>query len=214
MSGGSRNGRSNTQAPPGHLIVGIVHRPHGLHGETAAELLSDVTARFEAGSRLSLTLPNIPGPTRSDIPPTSSEVVIETSRRHAGRWLLRFQGYYTREQAEMTRGGILSIPREEAIVADGQYLLDELTGTRVKNAAGEELGVVVAVWDYPAQDLLEVETAKGSCLIPFVAALVPEVRLEEQVLILDSAVEIEDFLKIASSRSLDRIAKRKETRGE
>jgi 16S rRNA processing protein RimM len=49
---------------------------------------------------------------------------------------------------------------------------------RVSTTSGVEVGTVASVLHLPAQDVLEIVTKAGARLVPFVAALVPEVDLE------------------------------------
>ena len=61
---------------------------------------------------------------------------------------------------------------------DEEYYDRQLTGLRVLDAAGAEIGTVADVVHLPEQDLLEIRTASGKRLVPFVRALVPRVDLE------------------------------------
>ena len=69
----------------------------------------------------------------------------------------------------------MSSPTERPETED-EFYDRQLVGLRVRRR-DEELGRVVAVLHLPAQDLLEIQTAAGVELVPFVAALVPEVDL-------------------------------------
>jgi 16S rRNA processing protein RimM len=53
-----------------------------------------------------------------------------------------------------------------------------LIGLRAKTPDGTEVGTVGSVLHLPAQDVLEIEMAAGTRLVPFVEALVPEIDLE------------------------------------
>lgn len=192
---GSRQGRPQIKPPAGHLLVGLLHKPHGLGGEITAQLLSDVPERFDIGAVVYMSLP--PGPAgRKSAPPGggASPIEIVGSRRNQGRWLLRLEGCHSREDADELRGALLSIPESEAIIAEGQFLPDELVGLEVVSAGGEQIGVVAEVLDYPAQDILEVRTEHGSRMIPFVRELVPRVDLDEGVITLSADLDLESFL--------------------
>lgn len=194
---GSRQGRPQIKPPSGHLLVGLLHKPHGLGGEITAQLLSDVPERFDAGALVYVSLSSgiaaggyqSSGGSGGPVP-----MEITSSRRHQDRWLLRFEGCNSREEADEFRGAIMSIPKSEAIIAEGQFLPDELVGLEVNSATGDQMGVVVAVLEYPAQDILEIRTEHGSRMIPFVRELVPEVDLDEGVITLDAGIDLESFL--------------------
>ncbi len=58
-----------------------------------------------------------------------------------------------------------------------EYYDRQLTGLRVLDARGTEVGRVADVIHLPVQDVLEIRTEGGTRLVPFVRALVPEVDL-------------------------------------
>ncbi len=155
--------------PPGLLLVGFVRKPHGVRGEVSVELVGDNPSRFRAGSRLVVVHA---GEERG------SEVVVETARLHRQRYLIRFAGYSAREEAERLRGAAVCVPESEARPRQGQVFLKDLPGLRVVDESGRVLGEVARVLEYPAQDVLEISTARGTKLLPLVRELVPEVDLE------------------------------------
>lgn len=202
MHDGNLRGRRQISAPPGHLLVGLFHKPHGLKGEIAAELLSDVPERFEAGSKLYLS--HVPAGRTSDEINTEDEprrVEVETSRRHRGLWLLRIDQCETREDAENLRGGVLSIPASEAVVATGQFLPSQLAGLEVRASSGFRVGRVVNVLDYPAQDILDIDTGSSRRLIPFVADLIRDVDIGNGEITLDSSVDLESFFGLGDEEA-------------
>lgn len=212
---GSRPGSSRIKPPPGHLLVGLLHKPHGLGGEITAQLLSDVSERFDPRAVVYVSFlsgkpegePQSSGHRGNGVGGENAggsgpvPVEITSSRQHLGRWLLRFEGCDSREDADRFRGAILSIPESEAIIAEGQFLLGDLVGLEVVSADGEMLGVVEDVLDYPAQDILEIRTEQGNRMIPFVRELIPEVDLHEGVMTLDPGIDLESFLGFRVDRS-------------
>ena len=84
-----------------------------------------------------------------------------------------------RTAVERLRGTVLVVDVDAAErPADAEEFYDrQLTGLRVLDAAGAEVGVVADVVHLPAQDLLEIRTSSGLRLVPFVGVLVPGVDL-------------------------------------
>ena len=74
----------------------------------------------------------------------------------------RLSGIATREQAQALKGRRLYIPREALPepVDEDEYYHADLVGLRVVDLAGETLGVVRAVLNHGAGDLLEIETPR------------------------------------------------------
>lgn len=150
--------------------VARIGRPHGIRGELTVEPRTDEPdRRFVPGARLCA---------ESD----GTEFVVEGARWHSGRLLLRLEGVDDRNAAEALRGTILTaeVAEEEAPSDPDEFWDRDLVGLQVRDAAGEPVGAVRQVLHGP-QDLLEVRLDDGALrLVPFVAALVPVVDLDQQ----------------------------------
>ena len=83
--------------------------------------------------------------------------------------IARFAEVADRNDAEALRGKLLSVPRTELPPLDeGEYYHADLIGLPCETEAGELLGRVVAVENFGAGDLLEIEKTDGKrSLIPF-----------------------------------------------
>jgi len=161
------------------LVVGRVGRPHGIRGELNVHVhTDDPDLRFAAGSVLA-TEPAARGP-----------LTISASRWHSGRLLVTFAGYAHRDQAEDLRGTLLVMDSADvAATADPDEFHDyELVGLDVLTVAGEPVGVVTDVL-HQGQDMLVIQPAPGPrrdpILVPFVAAIVPEVDVKAGRLVID-----------------------------
>jgi 16S rRNA processing protein RimM len=152
------------------LVVGRVGRPHGLRGEVTVEVRTDdPERRFAAGTVLA-TEPAARGP-----------LTILISHWHSGRLLVAFAGCDDRTAAEELRDTLLVVDSSELDEpADPDEFHDyQLIGLDAWTVAGEQVGVVADVLHH-GQDLLVIRPARdradrGQILVPFVAALVPEV---------------------------------------
>lgn len=161
------------------LVIGRVGRPHGLHGEVTVEVRTDdPDQRFAAGSSLA-TVPAERGP-----------LAIAGSRWHSGRLLIQFEGYADRDAADALRGTLLAIDSDDlAPLDDPEDFYDhDLIGLTVVTVAGEQVGAVADVLHH-GQDLLVIDGAGArsgaQILVPFVAALVPEVDVAAGRLVID-----------------------------
>jgi 16S rRNA processing protein RimM len=165
------------------LVVGRIGRPHGIHGELTVQVRTDdPDLRFAAGSVLA-TEPAARGP-----------LTVSSSRWHSGRLLVRFVGCADRTSAEDLRGTFLVMDSAEAgPTADPDEFHDyQLIGLDVQTVAGEPVGVVADVL-HQGQDLLVIQPPAGRApspeagpiLVPFVAALVPEVDIQAGRLVIN-----------------------------
>jgi 16S rRNA processing protein RimM len=175
------------------LVVGQIGRPHGIRGEVSVLVRTDdPDLRFKPGSVLA-TEPGSRGP-----------LTVVAARWHSGRLLVGFAGYSDRDEAEELRGTLLVVDSAEVGPAGPEEFRDyDLIGLDVITRSGEPVGVVTDVLHH-GQDLLVVappgageaggrpvpgrssaKAARGEILVPFVAAIVPEVDLEAGRLVID-----------------------------
>ncbi|WP_417667824.1 ribosome maturation factor RimM [Roseibium sp.] len=101
--------------------------------------------------------------------------------------ITQFAGIKDRNQAEELNGVELYIRRDQLPEPDeDEFYYSDLTGLPVLDQGGETLGVVAAVQDFGAGDLLEVRPKRGKTYyIPFTKAFVPKVDLEGGVVMVD-----------------------------
>ena len=145
---------------------------------TGAGLAVDVRTdepdrRFVAGARLAAEPPR-----GSASGLTSLE--IQTLRWHQTTLLVKFAELADRTAAEGARGTLLlaHLDPDEAPEDPEEFYDHQLIGLHVVTTEGDTVGEVGAVVHGAAQDLLVVNAADGrEVLVPFVAALVPEVDL-------------------------------------
>jgi 16S rRNA processing protein RimM len=98
---------------------------------------------------------------------------------------VKFEGVDTREQAERIKG-TLFVPADKArVLDDGEYWEHDVVGCTVVTATGDDVGTVTAIVPGPAQDLLEIETAKGARLVPFVTEIVTRVDPDRREVVVD-----------------------------
>ncbi len=164
------------------VVVGRIGKPHGLHGEVTVEVRTDEPdRRYGVGARLRGE------PPRGSASRTTTLTVAAT-RWHNGVLLARFEELADRTGAEAVRGTVLhaTVDGEEHPEDPEEFYDHQLVGLAALDVDGRPLGEVVRLV-HGAQDLLVVRTTTGrEALVPFVAALVPEVDLEAgQVVIAD-----------------------------
>lgn len=150
--------------------LGSVGRAHGLKGEVAVHVSTDEPERrFVRGAQLRAG---------------DRTVVVAGSRLHAGTMLLSFEGVKDRSAAEALRGLDLwaSVPDDDVPTAADEFYDRVLVGMSVHDHAGTRVGTVSDVAHLPAHDSLQVQTADGEYLVPFVQALVPLVDIEAGVI--------------------------------
>jgi 16S rRNA processing protein RimM len=86
-----------------------------------------------------------------------------------GGAIARFAEIADRNAAEALRGALVTVPRSALPPLDeGEYYHADLIGLPCESADGEPLGIVVAVENFGAGDILEIEKADGKrAMVPF-----------------------------------------------
>lgn len=93
-----------------------------------------------------------------------------------GGAIARFAEVSDRNKAESLRGTALTVVRSALPeLAEGEYYHADLLGLPAQSTSGEALGTVIAVENYGAGDVIEIERPNGKrFMIPMNADAVPE----------------------------------------
>jgi 16S rRNA processing protein RimM len=139
--------------PDDQVALAAIAGAHGIGGEVRLKLFAQSAdslkrhKQVRVGERL-LTLASLKGD---------------------GTPIARFAEISDRSAAERLRGALLTVPRSALPpLEEGEYYHADLIGLPCESAAGEPLGKVVAVEDFGAGDLLEIEKPDGKrSMVPF-----------------------------------------------
>ncbi len=138
------------------ITIARVVGAHGLKGELALALESDVIERFTPPLAVQL-----------DTEPEAA-ALITAFRRHGRLALARLEGIGGRDQAEALIGRRLMVADQERWpLPEGRFYVDDLVGMAVTAVDGRPLGQVRRIWPGVAHDLLELD---GGQLVPMVRA--------------------------------------------
>ena len=159
------------------LVVGRITKAHGIRGEVVVDVRTDDPER-----RFAL------GATVDTDPPERGPLTVTRVRWQSGRLLVAFDGVADRTQAEAMAGTVLVADSSTAPASDDpdEFWDHDLVGLRVETVTGEQVGVVSEVLHLPGGDTLSV-TRDGAddALIPFVAAIVPEIDVAGGRVVID-----------------------------
>jgi 16S rRNA processing protein RimM len=152
------------------VALAAVAGAHGVKGELRLKLFSDSVeslarhSRFYVGGR---------------------EMALRDVKDGGKTAIARFEGISDRTAAEALRGSLVEIDRDALPpLEEGEYYHADLIGMPCLDEGGQSLGTVVAVENFGAGDLLEVERPDGKrSLIPFRE---PMARLEGDQVVLDA----------------------------
>jgi 16S rRNA processing protein RimM len=140
------------------VTLAVIIGAHGVGGEVRLKLFAESLDSLKAHSSFSdgkLTLKSL---------------------RPGNNIIARFAEITDRNAAEAARGTELTVPRDVLPpLAEGEYYHGDLIGLPCVSTDGEDLGLCVAVENFGAGDVLEVERPdKKRFMVPMNAQAVPE----------------------------------------
>ena len=155
-----------------YVVIGKVLDTYGLRGELKVQTYLDK----KHWSKIKRVLLKRKG---GDYVP----FVVEYSKPHGKDYLiLKFEGFRRLEEVEAFSGAKIFLPKAELPKRrKGEYYYFELEGLEVFTESGRYMGKVSGVVEQKPYDLLEID--EGRLYIPFVSALVKDIKLEEGKLI-------------------------------
>ena len=155
----------------GWLAIARIVRPRGRRGEVIAEVLTDFPERFKELRHAFIEAPTGP----------PQRVTIADLWWHGDRLVLRLDSTQSIAGAELLRGRLLLVPREQRVrLGANQYYVSDLIGCEAVHD-GRRIGQVVEVEPTGGADLLHVQQDESDqsseFLIPFAQEICPEVDI-------------------------------------
>ena len=173
------NTRDNAGVNGDWVCVGAFAAPHGVKGSVRLKSFTDHTAAIFAFKDL-----------RDG--PDGRPVAITKERSNKDGFVVRVEGITSPEAAKALKSKQLWVHRDAFVPAEeDEFYLADLIGLEARDAAGGRIGVVHAVENFGAEDLVELvldAPIKGLgryAFVPFRLELVPEVNLGDGFLTID-----------------------------
>ena len=157
--------------------MGLVLRPHGLHGELRVHAFNPDAPHMQAGARVWIG---------------GIGWRIAEARPDRGAWLLTLQGVERRDDAEALRDSLVEAPDEAVRRAEDEFFVHELLGLEVVTEAGLELGSIVEVMQPGANDVYVVVGKGGEVLVPATEEVVRSIDLAARRVVITPLVGMLD----------------------
>jgi 16S rRNA processing protein RimM len=180
---------------PDDLIeLGRIGEPYGLKGLVNILPSSDQPDVLLKVRQwwLSRIVPSADGVARKVGKPSPNDLTYESFRvlsakAHADRLVAHLEGIEDRDLAAQFKGCRVYVSRSRfPALPEGEFYWVDLQGCAVRNLQGVDLGVVSQVIDHGAHPILVVQKPEApEVLIPFVAAYVSDVRVQERLIQVD-----------------------------
>ncbi len=167
---------------PALAVVGLIRNAQGIRGEVVVEALTDAPdAVFASGRRVFV-----------DSAKKNEEqrpMTIDVARPFKGGFIVKFEGLDDRNSAELLRGRYLLAPFDELDpLGDNEVYMHDLVGMQVALDTGEKVGEVKSYYELPQGLTLEVQTGKGTVLVPYRPEIVERTESAARRIIVKSEV--------------------------
>jgi len=183
---------------PEYAIVGLIRKAQGIRGEVIVEPLTDKPdVIFASGSRVFAGTPT------GDLAPARDvrgveevpTLTVAESKPFKKGLIVRFEELRDRDSADLWRGRYLLAPFSELPpLKDDEVYLHDLIGMRAVSTAGEQLGTVTTFYELPHGLVLDIQTARGTVMVPYRPEVIVRADLEERTLVINEKLRLMDSL--------------------
>ncbi|MBV8800685.1 MAG: ribosome maturation factor RimM [Alphaproteobacteria bacterium] len=165
---------------PGDVLLGVVIGAQGLKGEVKVKPFTSMPDAVAAY-----------GPLHAK---DGRSFSIRSLRESKGVAIVGFEGIVTREAAESLKGVELYVARSALPPADPhEFYHADLIGLRAEDTEGRTIGKVIAIHNFGAGDVIEIEREDGggTVMMPFTREIVPTVDVAQGRIVVAAPEEVE-----------------------
>jgi len=164
------------KSEPEFLVVGKLHKPHGLMGGMILEILTDFPDRLIQGKKVF-------------IGDEKKELSIEEIRQSGKNWIVIFKEYGQPEDLSVLRNQYVFVPANQIPpLPEGEYYHHQLIGLSVFNHNKGYLGLLTEILATGANDVYVIsnpDNPENELLIPVLKSIIKEVDLAENIMIVE-----------------------------
>jgi 16S rRNA processing protein RimM len=154
-----------------YAIVGLIRKAQGVRGEVVVEPLTDKPdVIFASGSRV------FAGTRSGDLAPSRDvkgveeipTLTVAESKPFKKGLIVKFEELADRDSADLWRGRYLLAPFSEIPpLQEDEVYLHDLVGMHAVSTSGAQLGTVTTFYELPQGLVLDIQTKRGSVLVPY-----------------------------------------------
>ena len=181
---------------PEYAIVGLIRKAQGIRGEVIVQPLTDKPdVIFASGSRVFAGTPS------GDLAPARDvrgveevpTLTISESKPFKKGLIVKFEELGDRDSAELWRGRYLLAPFSELPpLEEDEVYLHDLIGMRALSTSGEQLGTVTTFYELPQGLVLDIQTARGTVMVPYRPEVNVRTDLEERTVVINEKLGFTD----------------------
>ena len=179
-----------------YAIVGLIRKAQGIRGEVIVQPLTDKPdVIFASGSRVFAGTPS------GDLAPARDvrgveevpTLTISESKPFKKGLIVKFEELGDRDSAELWRGRYLLAPFSELPpLEEDEVYLHDLIGMRALSTSGEQLGTVTTFYELPQGLVLDIQTARGTVMVPYRPEVIVRTDLEERTVVINEKLGFTD----------------------
>jgi 16S rRNA processing protein RimM len=165
---------------PGDVLLGVVIGAHGLKGEVKVKTFTETPEKLGAYGPLY---------TRD-----GRTFVVANVRAAKDTAIVQLEAIVSREAAEALKGLELFVPRSALPPGEAhEFYHADLISLRAEDEAGRAIGKVIAIHNFGAGDVIEIEREDGggAVLMPFTREIVPSIDIAENRIVIAAPEEVE-----------------------
>jgi 16S rRNA processing protein RimM len=165
---------------PGDVLLGVVIGPQGLKGEAKVKSFTETPKKLASY-----------GPLHTKDGRTFNVRNVRPGKDAA---IVQFDGIATRDAAESLKGVELYVSRSALPPGEEhEFYHADLVGLRAEDEVGRAIGKVIAVHNFGAGDVIEIERGdgQGTVLMPFTREIVPAIDIAEGRIVIAAPEEAE-----------------------
>ncbi len=181
---------------PEYAIVGLIRKAQGIRGEVIVQPLTDKPdVIFASGSRVFAGTPS------GDLAPARDvrgveevpTLTISESKPFKKGLIVKFEELGDRDSAELWRGRYLLAPFSELPpLEEDEVYLHDLIGMHAVSTSGEQLGTVTTFYELPQGLVLDIQTARGTVMVPYRPEVIVRTDLEERTVVINEKLGFTD----------------------
>jgi 16S rRNA processing protein RimM len=165
---------------PGDILLGVVIGAQGLKGEVKVKTFTETPEKLGAY-----------GPLHTK---DGRRFVVANARASKDVAVVQFEDIGDRDAAEALKRVELYVPRSALPPAEEhEFYHADLIGMRAEDTEGRSIGKVIAIHNFGAGDVLEIEREDGggTVLMPFTREIVPTIDIAEGRIVIAAPEEVE-----------------------
>ncbi len=162
------------------VAIAKFQRPHGVKGQILVQSFSSPEEKLFSYPQFFLK--------------DNTEIFFKKGTKHKNGFIITVQGYDDRDQVGQLVNQEIFIHRSEFddIKAEDEFYIVDLEGLDVKNHNGEKVGIINAMLNYGAGDIVEIKFSDASKteLFTFDKYHFPEISIDEGFVVFTPTEEI------------------------